>query len=77
MTIRPFQQIVAVVVVAVLQIAVVSKQITDCASPPSQMAAIVVAETSTSRLGVGKLQVVMVYSRNDKMQQIVPFVLHA
>jgi len=39
------------------------------------MTSIIAVETSASRQDVDKLRVVMVYTRNDLIQQILPFVL--
>jgi len=70
------RQVFQLIRVAVLQIAVASKRITERASLPSQMTSIIIAiETSSLWLSGGKLQVKMVYTRYDIMQQILPFVL--
>jgi len=52
----------AIVLVVVLQITVMFKWITDRASLPSQMTAIVIVETSTLWLCIGKLRIEMVYT---------------
>jgi len=55
-----------------MQIAVMSKQKTGCTSEPSKLSQMVV--TVGILLGIGKLQMALVYSRNDHLQQVDPFI---